>query len=79
MRDISTSGGAFELTASDSKIYEGMGLTSVYVGTTGDVKIETIDGLAVTYKNIPSGGRVLRACTKVYATGTTASDLIGEY
>jgi hypothetical protein len=78
-RDISTEGDAFDLTPSDVTIYGGRGLTSIYVGTAGDVKIETLAGSTPTYKNVPAGTRILRACSKVFATGTTATDLVGEH
>ena len=78
-RKISTEGGAFDLTPSDVTVYGGRGLTSIYVGATGDAAIVTLDGGTPTYKNVPAGTRILRSCKQVLATGTTATDLVGEY
>jgi len=48
---------------------------ALYVGTTGDVKVDTIDGSTITFKFVPVG--ILPVQTKrVYATGTTASNIV---
>lgn len=48
---------------------------SLYIGVTGDVKVTTVKGDTVTFKAHPVGympGRVRR----VFATGTTATDIL---
>ncbi len=50
---------------------------AIYVGTAGDVRVLTHKGQDVTYKNL-AGTKVLRV-TRVFATGTTASDMIAEW
>lgn len=51
---------------------------SLYVGVSGDVKVDMVGGGTVTFKAAPAG--VLPAqVTKVYKTGTTATDLLALY
>jgi hypothetical protein len=53
------------------------GVRAVYVGTTGDVKIDGIDGGTATFKAHPVG-YLLCQPAKIYSTanGTTAADLV---
>jgi len=48
---------------------------ALYVGTPGDVKVTTILGDTITFANVPAGVLPVRA-KRVYATGTTASDIV---
>jgi len=50
---------------------------AIYVGTPGDLHVLTHSGQDVTYKAL-SGTKVLRV-QKIYATGTTAADIICEW
>ncbi len=50
---------------------------AIYIGTGGDLRVLTRDGHDVTYKNI-TGTKVLRVA-RVFATGTTATDMIAEW
>jgi len=50
---------------------------AVYVGTSGDLRVLTQGGQDVTYKGI-SGTKILRV-ERIFATGTTASDIIYEW
>lgn len=51
----------------------------IYVGTGGDVVVRGVDGEAdVTYRNLPDASYVAVRALYVRATGTTASDLVGE-
>ena len=49
----------------------------VYVGGTGDVKVQGEDGVDVTFSAVPAGQYVFIRTRKVYATGTTATLLVG--
>lgn len=52
--------------------------TQLYVGTTGDVKVDMFEsGTAITFKNVPSGGFLPIAASKVYKAGTTATNIVG--
>lgn len=50
----------------------------IYVGGAGDVKVTFLGGGVVTYKSKPQGSFVDGAITKVWKTGTSATDLIAE-
>lgn len=61
--------------ASDTSAF----FNALYVGTTGNIKVDTIGGsIAVTFTNVPVGFFPVQIA-KVYSTGngTTASGLIG--
>lgn len=65
-----------DVTPSDSADLAGIGI--LYIGTTGDVKVDGVKGgSAITLKNIPSGTwlNFIRV-KKVYSTGTTATDIV---
>jgi len=50
---------------------------ALYVGNTGDVSVEMLDGQVVTFSNV-QGGTVLAVRTRrVRATGTTAGGVVG--
>jgi hypothetical protein len=51
----------------------------IYVGTGGDLKVTLTAGQVVTFKNL-AGGIVHPICARlVWATDTTASDIVGLY
>lgn len=50
---------------------------AIYVGTPGDVRVMTQGGQDLTYKAL-SGTKILRV-ERIYATGTTAADIIIEW
>jgi hypothetical protein len=52
---------------------------AIYVGVSGDVKVDSIDGNAVTYTGLMAGIIHAIACTRVYSTGTTATNIVGIY
>lgn len=49
----------------------------IYVGSTGDVAVETESGKQVTFVGVPTGGIIPIAARKVLSTGTTASSIVG--
>jgi len=52
------------------------GRRRLYVGSSGDVKVDTVGGqTGITFKTVPVGFLDVHA-TKVYKTGTTASNLV---
>lgn len=69
--------GAAEIDVSSSD-YAAPGGCYLYVGTGGDVKVDTMNGNTVTYANVPSGKDMPILVTKVYSSGTTASDLVAQ-
>lgn len=50
---------------------------ALYVGQTGNVRVRTTSGDTVTFANVAAGTLYPIRVLQVYATGTTASDLIG--
>ena len=50
---------------------------ALYVGTRGTLRVLTLEGDDVTYANL-AGTKVIRA-QRVFATGTTASDIVAEW
>lgn len=52
---------------------------AVYIGNTGNLKVDMVSGGTVTFKNLPSGMVLPIQAIKVYATGTSATELIGLY
>jgi len=50
----------------------------LFIGTGGDVKVDTLGGQTVTYKNLEDGRFLPVFVTKVYKTGTTASDMLAH-
>lgn len=51
----------------------------LYVGVSGDVKVDSIDGNAVTFTSLAAGIIHPISCTKVYATGTDATNIVAVY
>jgi hypothetical protein len=51
---------------------------AIHVGVGGDIVVDTFAGTQLTIKNVPSGTRLDSFyVARVYATNTTATDLIG--
>lgn len=50
---------------------------ALYIGVSGTVVLTTPAGNDLTFVNLPSGSILSVRCTKVKATGTTATNLIG--
>ena len=51
----------------------------LYIGTGGDVKVTTISGDDVTFKNLANGSVIAVQVKKVFSTGTDADDIIALY
>ncbi len=49
--------------------------SQIYVGKTGDIKVDTIDNTGITFKSVPVGILPVLV-TKVYKNGTTAEEMI---
>ena len=65
-----------DVSASDYDVVDGRGFGTLYVGTTGNVKVDTVGGETVTYPSIPAGAFIPVLVKKIYTSGTTASNLI---
>ena len=51
----------------------------LYIGTGGDVKVTTISGDDVTFKNLANGSVLAVQVKKVFSTGTDADDIVALY
>lgn len=51
----------------------------IYVGTTGNINLETKGGETVLFSNIPAGVILPIGTRAVLSTSTTASDMVGMY
>lgn len=51
----------------------------VWVGTSGDMKVDTLAGQTVTFKAVVAGMWHAIACTKIYDTDTTADEILIGY
>lgn len=50
---------------------------AVYVGGEGDLRVRMLGGATVTLVAVPAGALLPLRVSRVLATGTTASDLLG--
>lgn len=67
----------FAVTAKAYEIYGGVQEGAVlYIGTAGDLKVETVAGDEVTFVGINTGAFFPVHVKKVFATGTSASNII---
>ena len=70
-------GGAYSITTSDTVNLPYVSV--VYVGGTGSVKVTTAQGDTTTFVGLPTGSVIPVQVLRVWATGTTATNLIGIY
>lgn len=69
---------AFAITPSDTVELPAV-TKAIYVGSAGHVTLRPLHASAdVTYRNVPTGSYLTVRSSHVRATGTTATDLIGE-
>lgn len=67
---------ALEITPSDTADLPFVS-RAIYVGAPGDLRVLTQGGQDITYKAL-SGTKILRV-ERIFATGTTATDIICEW
>ena len=67
--------GAVSITPNDSTDLSDAPL-AIYVGGTGNLKVDMADGSTVTFTDIPAGFAPILV-RRVYSTGTTATNIIG--
>lgn len=51
---------------------------SLYIGGSGNLKVDTADGSTITFSSVPVGIFPVRV-KRVYATGTTATSIVALY
>jgi hypothetical protein len=53
------------------------GVRGIYVGVSGDVKVDLVDGsTGITFVSLAAGVEHAIAVTKIYKTGTTATSVL---
>ena len=77
-RGVTTSPGDewFEITPSDATDLPQV-VRALYVGGTGDVKVNDVNGNAATFVGLPTGIILPIRAYRIMATGTTATNLVG--
>jgi hypothetical protein len=69
---------AFAITGNDSADLT-VTPRAIYVGGAGNVKVTTIGGDTVTFSGALAGTIIPVRVTRVFSTGTTATNLLGLY
>lgn len=72
----SPSAGGFAITPHDTNALA-TPTRSIYIGGNGNLKVTMIDGTTVTFIGVVVGTTLDIRCTHVFATLTTATNLIG--
>lgn len=70
--------GAVAVTTNDSTDLARAPTRALYIGVSGDVKVDLLDGSTVTFKAAPVGVLYV-AAVRVYATGTAATNILALY
>jgi hypothetical protein len=52
---------------------------ALYIGTAGDVKVDMVSGTTLTFTAVPAGVILPVRARRVYATGTTATNIVAIY
>lgn len=76
--DSATARDARSVTPHDTDLVVNGVCRALYIGVSGDVKITTADDTDVTFKAVPVGVLTVQA-KRVWATGTTATDIVALY
>tara|TARA_R110000850_G_scaffold79746_1_gene171774 strand:- start:150 stop:428 length:279 start_codon:yes stop_codon:yes gene_type:complete len=78
---LNTAIDGFDITPSDTDdlIHNGTqtDAAAVTIGGSGDIKVTTVRGTTLTFTNRPAGTDLPYKVRRVWATGTTATGLIG--
>jgi hypothetical protein len=77
MSQVAPGQAAFAITPNDTANINPT--RGVYVGGTGTLKVDMADGSTVTFTGILAGQVHPLAVRRVYATGTSATTIIGIY
>lgn len=78
-RTLTTARTAFDADAAKSDTVDFTNYANaLYIGVTGDVKVDLVVGGTVTFKAHPVG-YLLAAVRRLYSTGTTATNILGLY
>ena len=73
---VATGGEAVDVSAADYTTTNGV---TLFVGTGGSVKVDTLDDSTLIYTNVPDGFFLPVIVKKVYSTGTTATGILAQW
>jgi len=71
--------GAAAVTPSDSTDLAKAPTRGLYIGGAGAVKVDLMDGSTVTFAAVPVGTTLYIRATRVYSTGTAATNILALY
>lgn len=76
--EVPSGGGrsAFAITPNDSTDLA-TAARAVYVGGSGDIRVQDLDGNDITLSGAVAGSTIPLAVKRVYSTNTTATNLVG--
>lgn len=79
LSNLDVSRGAFAIVTSDTALLpiQAMGLIVGSVGGGTALKVQCADGSVVTFATVSAGQVIPLAIIQVFATGTTATNLVG--
>lgn len=66
----------FAVTPSDTEDLQEP-VRGFYIGTGGDLRVTMRSGAVLDFKNVPGGTDRIMQAQRVWATGTTAADIVG--
>lgn len=69
---------ASAVTPSDTEVFT-RPTKAVYIGGAGDLKVDLAFSGTVTFKGLQAGTFYPIQARRIYATGTTATDIVGVY
>lgn len=70
--------GAVAITPSDTDVIEPV-TRAIWVGASGHLRVEMQDGTVATLNNAQQGSPIPLFVKRVFATGTTATDIVALY
>lgn len=76
--DIGLPDNHFAIVPDDATFFTNF-VREIYVGVGGDVSIVDAHGVAVLYKNFPTGQKLVGVFKRVNATNTTATNMVGRW
>lgn len=69
---------AFAITPSDT-VDMAIATRGIYVGVSGDIKVNMAGSGTATFTGVPQGTLLPIRASRVFATGTTATTMVGVY
>lgn len=71
--------GSVPVTPNDTTALTGGATKGIYIGGAGDIRVDMANGDNITFKSMSVGMIHPISVTKVYVTGTTATNIVAVY